>query len=166
MKPLLMPWWDAHNSSTGAANLSKHLEKGPKPCSCLIFIFPRVPVVLKARLRAGSSPGTATSQTAPSTRVRMAPDAPRWSMGWRSSGATSQLCPLTAWLQTSPCSASIRKERGFSPKRSQPLADVISTIYLLRPHFITYKIPLSLPRREQQLFQRLLDQTLNAQQFC
>lgn len=101
-----------------------------------------------------------------STRVRMAPDAPRWSMGWRSSGATSQLCPLTAWLQTSPRSVSIRKERGFSPRRSQPLADVISTIYLLRPHFITYKIPLSLPRREQQLFQRLLDQNLNAQQFC
>lgn len=68
MKPLLMPRRDAHKSSTGAADLSKHLEKGPKPCSCLIFIFPRVPVVLKARLRAGSSPGTATSQTAPSSR--------------------------------------------------------------------------------------------------
>lgn len=108
MKPLLMPRWDAHKSSTGAADLSKHLEKGPKPCSCLIFIFPWVPVVLKARLRAGSSPGTATSQTAPSSRVRMAPAAPQWSMGWRSSGATSQLCPLTAWLQTSPRSVSTR----------------------------------------------------------
>lgn len=106
MKPLLMPRWDAHSSSTGAADLSKHLEKGPKPCSCLIFIFPRVPVVLKARLRAGSSPGTATSQIAPAAGDRMAPAAPRWSMGWRSSGATSQLCPLTAWLQTSPCSVS------------------------------------------------------------
>lgn len=163
MKPLLMPRWDAHNSSTGAADLSKHLEKGPKPCSCLIFIFPRVPVVLKARLRAGSSPGTAMSQIgpAPGSGWLLLPLGGPWAGGAQEPRASSAL--LQPGFRPFPA---LYPERGFSPKRSQPSADVISTIYLLRPHFITYKIPLSLPRREQQLFQRLLDQNLNAQQFC
>lgn len=125
MKVLLMPQRDSHKYTTRIADLSKQLEKGHKRYSCLIYIFPQVISVLKGtgrgmephlcrqpsnRRGSGCSPGQG-----------QVPLPLGGSMSCRSSGAMSQLCPLviTAGFQTSPPSLCIKRERGFSKKKSQ-----------------------------------------------